>query len=65
MGWWFLLAWLEMGIPQTAMVYAGQDEQRCLTVADEHLERQQERPDRFVEVVYLGCVRGSQPRMVR
>lgn len=62
MGWWFFLAWLDTGLPHTAAIYTGLDEQRCLQVADEHLEQQQERPERFVELLYLGCVRGSAPR---
>jgi hypothetical protein len=49
-------------LPHTAAIYTGLDEQRCLQVADEHLEQQQERPERFVELLYLGCVRGSAPR---
>lgn len=61
MGWWFLLAWLDGGVPSSTTVYT-HDEQRCLTVAQEHLEAQQARPDKYVEVLYVGCVQGSAPR---
>ena len=64
MGWWFVLAWLDAGIPQSALLYT-HDEQRCLTVAQEHLEGAQKRPDRYIEVVSLGCVKGGAPRSVR
>lgn len=43
------------------MLYAA-DEQRCLQVAQEHIEGAQARPDRYVESLYVGCVQGSRPR---
>ena len=64
MGWWFLLAWLDAGVPSSTMLYV-RDEQRCLTVAQEHLEGAQARPDAYLEVIYLGCVQGGAPRVVR
>ena len=64
MGYWLLLAWLDAGVPTSTMLYAG-DEQRCLQVASEHLEAQEDRPDHYVELLYLGCVQGSAPRVVR
>jgi hypothetical protein len=62
MGWWFILAWLDAGVPTSAMLYVGTDEQRCLTVAQEHLEAEQMRPDAYIEVLYVGCVPGGAPR---
>jgi hypothetical protein len=62
MGWWLLLAWLDGGVPTSTMVYTGLDEQRCLTVVQEHLEAQQARPDRYIEAIYVGCVPGGAPR---
>ena len=50
MGWWFVLAWLDAGIPQSALLYT-YDEQRCLTVLSEHLEAEQLRPGSYVEVI--------------
>jgi type IV pilus assembly protein PilM len=41
MGWWFLLAWLDAGVPTSITMYTS-DEQRCLTVAQEHLARGQD-----------------------
>lgn len=61
MGFWFLLAWLDAGVPTSIMMYT-QDQQRCLTVAQEHLEMQQMRQHTFIEVIYIGCTQGSQPR---
>jgi hypothetical protein len=61
MGWWFILAWLDAGVPSTTMIYT-HDEQRCLHVAQEHIEGAERRPDTYLEVVYLGCVQGSAPR---
>ncbi len=63
MGWWFVLAWLDAGIPQSALLYT-YDEQRCLTVLSEHLEAEQLRPGSYVEVIYSNCVQGSAPRRV-
>jgi hypothetical protein len=60
MGYWFLLAWLEAGVPVSTMMYVP-EHQRCLDIADEHLEAQQ-RPGSYVEVVYIGCPQGSPPR---
>ena len=65
MGWWLLLFWLDAGIPSTVSIYTGLDEQRCLTVASEHLAVQQNRKGRYVELIYLGCVQGGAPRVVR
>jgi hypothetical protein len=62
MGWWVILAWLDAGVPTSAMLYVGTDEQRCLTVAQEHLEAEQMRPDAYIEVLYVGCVPGGAPR---
>jgi hypothetical protein len=64
MGWWFVLAWLDAGVPGSTMLYAA-DEQRCLQVAQEHIEGAQARPDAYMEIIYLGCVQGSPPRVVR
>lgn len=64
-GFWFLLAWLDAGTPMTASMYTGADYQRCLQVASEHLEAQSMRPGAYVEMLYLGCVQGSAPRVIR
>ena len=61
MGFWFVLAWLDAGIPASITMYT-HDEQRCLTVAQEHLEAEQMQPGSYVEVLYVGCVQGSPPR---
>ena len=65
MGFWFILAWLDAGTPMSSTMYVGPDEQRCLQVASEHLEAQAMRPGAYVEMLYLGCVQGSPPRVVR
>ena len=65
MGYWLLLFWLGAGIPSTVSLYTGLDEQRCLQVASEHLAAQEKRKSRYVELIYLGCVQGSAPRMAR
>jgi hypothetical protein len=64
MGWWFILCWLDAGVPSSTMLYV-RDEQRCLQVAQEHIEGAQARPDAYLEVIYLGCVPGGAPRVVR
>lgn len=64
MGWWFIVAWLDAGVPSSTMLYTA-DEQRCLTVAQEHLDGAQARPDAYLEVIYVGCVQGGAPRVVR
>lgn len=61
MGFWFVLAWLDAGIPASITMYT-HDEQRCLTVAQEHLEAEQMRPGAYIEVLYVGCVPGGAPR---
>ena len=61
MGYWFLLFVLDAGVPVQAQLFAG-DEQRCLTVAQEHLESETLRPGSYVEIIYIGCVQGSAPR---
>ena len=65
MGWWLLMFWLDAGVPAIVPLYTGPDEQRCLTVAQEHLEGAQARPDAYIEVVYLGCVQGGAPRRIQ
>jgi hypothetical protein len=62
MGWYFLLFALDAGVPVHADIYIGTDEQRCLTVAQEHLESETMVPGSYVEIVYIGCVQGSPPR---
>lgn len=62
MGWWFVLAWLDAGVPSSAMLYVGTDEQRCLVMVQEHLAGIEDRPDAYIEMLYQGCVRGSAPR---
>jgi hypothetical protein len=61
MGWWFILAWLDAGVPSSAMLYAG-DEQRCLQIASEHLDGLESQPSKYIETIYIGCVQGSRPR---
>lgn len=65
MGWWLILAWLDAGVPASTAAYMGLDEQRCLQVADEHLEANQMRPGSYVEVIYINCLPASAPRIVR
>lgn len=61
MGWWFVLFLLDAGVPVQVQLYT-HDEQRCLTVAQEHLEAVQGRPGTYIEVVFVNCVEGSPPR---
>ena len=63
MGYWLLLFWLDAGVPASVILYTGLDEQRCLQVASEHLAVQEK--NRYVELIYLGCVQGGAPRVVR
>jgi hypothetical protein len=62
MGWWFLVTWLDAGVPASINLYVGGDQQRCLQIASEHLEAEQMRPGHYIEVIYIGCVQGSAPR---
>jgi hypothetical protein len=64
LGYWLLIAWLDAGVPSTTALYAG-DEQRCLTVAQEHLDGVEARPDAWIELLYIGCVQGSAPRRIQ
>lgn len=62
MGWWFLLFYLDAGVPVYVSLYA-HDYQRCVTIAQEHLESEQMRPGSYIEVIYNNCMQGSAPRI--
>jgi hypothetical protein len=61
MGYWFILVFLDSGVPNNIALYA-YEEQRCLTVMDEHLTRIDSNPRMYVEVLYANCLQGSAPR---
>jgi hypothetical protein len=62
MGWWFIVAWLDAGVPSSAMLYT-YDKQRCLQIVSEHLEAEQMRPGSYVEIIYANCIQGGAPRL--
>ncbi len=59
MGFWFLLFYLDAGVPVTTYLYVP-EEQACLNIVAEHLESIH--PDGYVEVIYANCPQGSPPR---